>query len=251
MSVNKASHSYIYGIHPILAILTQNPERILNLYIQLGRQDQRIQEIIQIAQQHGIAIHQQASAKLIALTNSQHTQGVVAQCRKVREYTETDLEHLLETRHKAPFLLILDEVQDPHNLGACLRSANAAGVDAVIAPKHHAAQLTPTVSKIASGAAEVTPFISVTNLARTMRALKEKGIWLLGASADASKSIYQADLSGSIALVMGAEGKGLRRLTQEQCDDLLSIPMAGTVASLNVSVAAGICLFEAVRQRLS
>ncbi len=242
---------YLYGIHSVSAALTQNPERILNLYIQAGRHDQRLQSLIQLAQQQGIAVHEQAAAKLAALALDGHTQGVVAQCRKARDYTEQDLDALLAGCSAPPFLLILDEVQDPHNLGACLRTANAAGIHAVIAPKDHAARITPTVCKIASGAAETTPFIPVTNLARTLRKLKEQGVWFIGTSADAPQTIYQTEMTGAIGIIMGAEGKGLRRLTAEACDYLANIPMAGSVASLNVSVAAGICLFEAVRQRLA
>ena len=148
-----------------------------------------------------------------------------------------------------PFLLILDGVTDPHNLGACLRNADAAGIDAVIVPKDNAASITAAVSKVACGAAEVMPLFQVTNLARTMKQLQQKGIWLFGAAGEANCGLYEADLKGPMALVMGAEGQGLRRLTREQCDTLISIPMTGYVSSLNVSVATGICLFEAVRQR--
>jgi 23S rRNA (guanosine2251-2'-O)-methyltransferase len=161
------------------------------------------------------------------------------------------LYHLLDHLDEAPFLLVLDGVTDPHNLGACLRSADAAGVHAVIAPKDNAAGLNPTVRKVACGAAESVPFIPVTNLARTLTQLQERGLWLRGAAGEAKATVYQSDLTGPLVLVMGAEGSGLRRLTRETCDELIKIPMAGSVSSLNVSVATGVCLFEAVRQRNS
>ena len=176
-------------------------------------------------------------------------QGVVARCRAVTVWQEDDLDQLLDGLSVPPLLLVLDGVQDPHNLGACLRSADAAGVHAVIAPRDRAVGLTPVVRKVASGAAETVPFIQVTNLARTLRTLKDKGLWTVGADAEGDGDVFSADLRGPTVLVMGAEGQGMRRLTREHCDLLVRIPMQGTVESLNVSVATGICLFEAVRQR--
>jgi len=177
---------------------------------------------------------------------------VVAEYYKAKDYSENDLYDLLDeldNERIQPFLLVLDGVTDPHNLGACLRTADAAGVHAVIAPKDNAASINPTVRKVASGAAEAVPFIAVTNLARTLDSLKERGIWLTGTSDKAQQTLYQADLKGAMALVMGAEGTGIRRLTEERCDFLVSIPMCGQVSSLNVSVATGVCLYEALRQR--
>ena len=174
---------------------------------------------------------------------------MVAEYQRMQEYNENDLYDLLDQLEDTPFLLVLDGVTDPHNLGACLRTADAAGIQAVIAPKDNAAGLTPTARKVASGAAETVPFIPVTNLARTLDNLKERGIWLTGTSDKASQNLYQADLKGPMALVMGAEGAGIRRLTEERCDFLVSIPMQGQVSSLNVSVATGVCLYEALRQR--
>lgn len=243
------SEEYIFGIHPVETLLKKDPQQIILLYIQQGRHDQRIQQLIHVATQQSIAIQEISRRKLDELLPQVNHQGVVARCLKMDSYTESDIADILDSLSVPPFLLILDGVQDPHNLGACLRTANAAGVHLVIAPKDDAVGITPIVRKVACGAAETTPFIQVTNLARTLDELKERGIWLFGAVGDAKVSLYSADLTGSIALVLGAEGRGLRRLTKELCDHLIAIPMLGTVESLNVSVATGICLFEALRQR--
>lgn len=238
-----------FGLHTITALLQQAPERIKQLYILQGREDRRIQTIVEEAKAQHIKVQALSRRELDDLVpNGQH-QGVIAQCIKTVNYVEHDIPALLDALEEPPFILILDGVQDPHNLGACLRSANAAGVHMVIAPSDHSAGLTPAVRKVASGAAEITPFIQVTNLARTLRELKERGIWLYGTAAENSTSLYQTDLRGAIGIILGAEGKGLRRLTREHCDYLVAIPMQGTVSSLNVSVATGICLFEALRQR--
>jgi 23S rRNA (guanosine2251-2'-O)-methyltransferase len=183
------------------------------------------------------------------LTQHGNHQGVLAYTKQLKTFGEADLKHLLVNLTEPPFLLVLDGVQDPHNLGACFRSADAAGVHAIIAPKDKAVGITPVVSKVASGAAETVPFIQVTNLARTLEQLKELGVWIYGAAGEAEKTLYQTDLRGPIAIVLGAEGEGLRRLTRERCDLLVKIPMQGSVSSLNVSVATGVFLFEAVRQR--
>lgn len=175
-------------------------------------------------------------------------QGIIARVREGRQYQENDLPALLESVD-TPFLLVLDGVTDPHNLGACLRSADAAGVHAVIVPRDRSAQLNATAKKVACGAAENVPLIRVTNLARTLRLLQEMNVWIVGTAGEADHTLFQSKMTGPMALVMGAEGEGMRRLTREHCDELISIPMAGTVSSLNVSVATGICLFEAVRQR--
>jgi 23S rRNA (guanosine2251-2'-O)-methyltransferase len=214
-----------------------------------GRQDQRVQKVLQLAGQNGIAVEQVTRKKLDSLAGEGNHQGIVARCRPGRAHDENFLYDLLDGLSEPPFILVLDGVTDPHNLGACLRSADAAGVHAVIAPKDNAAGLNPTARKVACGAAESVPFIPVTNLARTLAQLQERGLWLRGAAGEAKATVYQADLTGPLVLVMGAEGTGLRRLTRETCDQLINIPMAGSVSSLNVSVATGVCLFEAVRQR--
>lgn len=238
----------VFGIHTVTSLIQTNPDNIIELYILRGRDDPRMRTIIQKAQMQQIAWQEVSRKKLDELSSGQH-QGIIARCRKAVDWVEEDIEKILAQLTAPPFLLILDEVQDPHNLGACLRTANAAGIHMVLAPKDNSVGLTPVVKKVASGAAGVTPFIQVTNLARTLKWLKEQGIWLYGTSGEAETSLYQTDLRGPIALVLGSEGEGLRRLTQELCDYLISIPMFGTVESLNVSVATGICLFEAVRQR--
>jgi 23S rRNA (guanosine2251-2'-O)-methyltransferase len=246
MSANK---QFICGIHAVAALLSEQPERVLRLCIAKGRMDKKMDGILSAAKQANIAIEYADTKTLDRLASDMNHQGVIAFCTKPRTYDEHDLKALLETLEQPAFLLVLDGVQDPHNLGACFRSADAAGVHAIIAPKDKSASITPIVSKVASGAAEVVPFIQVTNLARTLTMLKEMGIWIYGAAGEATQSLYQAKLQGPIAIVMGAEGEGLRRLTRETCDFLLKIPMRGSVSSLNVSVAAGVFLFEAVRQR--
>lgn len=240
---------YLFGIHPIEALLKKQPSRISQLMILKERCDPKIQMLIDLAKPHEIEIQWLPRYVLDQKVNNENHQGIIAVCQKARIYSEHDLEKILIGLAEPAFLLILDGVQDPHNLGACLRSADAAGVHAVIAPKDKSVGLTPTVSKVASGAAETVPFVQVTNLARTMRFLKENHIWIFGAVADTEKTLYDADYTVPLALVLGAEGAGIRRLTREHCDLLLNIPMSGSVSSLNVSVATGIFLFEAVRQR--
>jgi len=237
---------FVFGIHAVAALLTRSPERIAALQVLEGRADQLMQQVLADAERNGISVERVARAELDKL-EVRH-QGVVAQLTHQVEYQEADIETIVR-RSANPLLLILDGVTDPHNLGACLRSADAAGVDAVIAPRDRATGLTPVVRKVASGAAEAIPFIQVTNLARTLKTLQEMGVWIVGAAGEADTIIYEQDLSGPIALAMGAEGSGLRRLTREYCDFLVKLPMAGSVSSLNVSVATGICLFEVVRQR--
>jgi len=241
--------NFIYGIHAIEAALKKSSHNILQIFLQQGRKDKRTQKILQLAKKYNIPVSFVEARKLQNLVGDANHQGVAAQIKVVSSTRENDLDEILKSLKEPAFLLILDGVQDPHNLGACLRSAEAAGVHAVIAPKDRAVGLTPTVYKVASGAAETMPFIQVTNLARTMRKLQDQGVWLMGADERGEESLFKADLSGSVAVVMGAEGKGLRRLTREHCDQLLHIPMAGSVASLNISVATGIFLFEVVRQR--
>ncbi|MEI8594067.1 23S rRNA (guanosine(2251)-2'-O)-methyltransferase RlmB [Photobacterium sp. SP02] len=238
----------IFGIHAVSAVLGSDPARFIEVFVLKGRQDERVLPLLNELQRLGVTIQQTGRKALDDKADGGSHQGIVARVKPGKQYNEQDLDDLLEGKDN-PLLLILDGVTDPHNLGACLRNADAAGVVAIIVPKDRAAQLNATASKVACGAAEVVPLIRVTNLARTMRALQDKGIWIVGTAGEATHDLYQSKLTGPLAIVMGAEGEGMRRLTRETCDDLIKIPMAGTVSSLNVSVATGICLFEAVRQR--
>lgn len=244
----------LVGLHAVESAVRQRPQQIRQLLLQQQRQDQRYQALLALAREQRVAVtlleHRAFHRKLadLGLTEQRH-QGVIALLQAIDPVSEADLFTLI-AQSERPLLLILEGVTDPHNLGACLRTADAAGVLAVIIPKHRAAGLTATVAKVASGAAESVPLVSVTNLARTLRALQEAGIWLVGTTGEATDSLYDADLRGPVALIMGAEDRGIRRLTREHCDQLVQLPMQGQVSSLNVSVAAGVCLFEAVRQRL-
>ncbi len=242
------SEELITGIHAVLAALTRSPERVQALWVSRERRDRRLGEILAAARDAGIKVHQVPRATLDRMAGERH-QGVAARVQETTVRRAEDLGEFLDTLAGAPLLLVLDGVQDPHNLGACLRSAEAAGAHAVIVPRDNSAPLSPVARRAAAGAAESVPFFQVTNLARCLDDLKQRGIWLVGATQDAETELYRADLKGPLALVLGGEGKGLRRLTREHCDVLVGIPMAGAVASLNVSVATGICLFEAVRQR--
>jgi len=248
---------YIFGIHAVDGLLRRNPKSVQRLWVQLGREDKRITALLELAQNQGVPVARQSRKDLDSMVDGRH-QGAVAEvlpepgrheADSGNQWGEKALMAHLDALDEPALLLVLDGVTDPHNLGACLRSADAAGVNAVIVPKDKSADLGPTVRKVACGAAEVVPFVRVTNLSRTLAALKERGIWIYGAAGEAEKTIYDNDLRGSMALVMGAEGPGLRRLTREHCDFLVNLPMAGLVSSLNVSVATGICLFEIVRQR--
>jgi 23S rRNA (guanosine2251-2'-O)-methyltransferase len=243
-----AQLEHIFGLHSVQALLKSAPQRVQQVIVLRGRHDQRVQKVLAAAQKQQITVRQLDRKELDKLTDGNH-QGVIALATPGELHDEKFLYSLLEKLEETPFVLVLDGVTDPHNLGACLRSAEAAGVHAVVAPKDNSASLNATARKVACGAAEVLPYIGVTNLARTLKQLQERGLWLIGAAGEAEQSVYQADLKGPMALVMGAEGKGLRRLTRETCDSLINIPMAGEVSSLNVSVATGVCLFEAVRQR--
>lgn len=245
-----ASDEYVFGLHAVRSLLRGGAAGVRALWVQAGRQDERLGELIERAGELGIAVETRPRRELDDLVQGRH-QGVVAQVAQQALRGEKALDEFLDGLGHIPFLLVLDGIQDPHNLGACLRSADAAGVDAVILPKDKSTGITPTVRKVACGAAETLPLFAVTNLARALKGLRERGIWLYGAAGEANKTLYEIDLTGAVALVMGNEGKGLRRLTREQCDDLLAIPMAGQVESLNVSVATGVCLFEARRQRLA
>jgi len=244
----------VFGIHAVEALIQKEAETIVSIHLQQGREGQRLAKLISLMEQKKILFDYVPRKKLDTLVSGRH-QGIVALVSAVNEKDEGDLEDVLQALSSqspsiAPFLLILDSVTDPHNLGACLRSADAAGVHAVIVPKDKSAPLNAVAKKVACGAAEHVPLIRVTNLARTMKWLQNYGIWISGAAGEAEQTIYQSDLKGSMALAMGAEGSGLRRLTREHCDQLTKIPMSGSVSSLNVSVATGICLFEAQRQRL-
>lgn len=240
----------VFGIHAVEVLIKRNSETIDCVYIQQDRRDQRLHKLVKLAQTHQVKFKQKSKDELDELTDQRH-QGIIAVCGslKQKQYHEKHIPDILNQLEKPAFILILDGVTDPHNLGACLRSADAAGVDMVIAPKDNAASLNATVRKVACGAAESVPFIAVTNLARTIKSLQDAGVWIYGTAGEAEKDIYNTDLSGSIAIVMGAEGDGMRRLTKETCDHLIKIPMAGEVSSLNVSVATGVTLFEVVRQR--
>jgi 23S rRNA (guanosine2251-2'-O)-methyltransferase len=242
--------SIVFGLHAVRALLQQRPERAALLLLQKGRDDARATELQHLAQQAGVRMEWRDSRELDRLAGSERHQGACLQIRPMGALGEGALDELLDRASSPPLLLVLDGVQDPHNLGACLRTADAAGASAVIVPRDRAAGLTPTVRKVASGAAETMPLIQVVNLARTLRWLKEREVWLVGADDQATQSLFATSLTGPLALVLGAEGAGLRRLTRENCDLLVSIPMAGAVESLNVSVAAGVLLFEAARQRM-
>jgi len=240
----------IFGIHAVTHLLQRSPERVREVFVLQNRDDEKLQKIVTLSRKNAINVQAVKKNFLEEKATGNH-QGVLARAKPVQAKGEQDLFAMLDAQDEPAFLLILDTITDPHNLGACLRSCDAAGVHGVIAPKDKAVGLTATVSKVACGAAESVPFYQVTNLARTMKELQERGIWLYGTAGEASESVYKTDLRGPIAIVMGAEGKGLRRLTREACDHLIYIPMAGEVSSLNVSVATGVCLFEAVRQRQS
>ncbi|UTZ42428.1 23S rRNA (guanosine(2251)-2'-O)-methyltransferase RlmB [Vibrio campbellii] len=244
------SNEFIYGIHAVKAVLEREPERFIEAYVLKGRQDDRLMPILNDLQVCGVSIQQMTRRTLDDKANGANHQGIIARVKAAKQLNENDIDGIL-AQHESPLLLVLDGVTDPHNLGACLRNADAAGAAAIIVPKDRSAPMNATVSKVACGAAEVVPLIRVTNLARTMRTLQEQGIWFVGTAGEATHDIYQAKLTGPLAIVMGAEGDGMRRLTRETCDDLIKIPMAGSVSSLNVSVASGICLFEAVRQRIA
>jgi len=245
-----AQQELIYGLHAMTAVIDLEPERIIELFVLKGRDDERLTHILDEARRHGIGIQFCQRKTLDDKCNGEQHQGVVARAKPGKILDEHDLDSILKTQ-AAPFILVLDGVTDPHNLGACLRTADAAGVHAVVVPKDKSATLSPIVRKVACGAAEVIPLIQVTNLSRTMKVMQNSGVWIVGTAGEAEQSIFGSKLTGPTALVMGAEGKGMRRLTRENCDELIKLPMAGSVSSLNVSVATGVCLYEIVRQRSS
>lgn len=243
-----SSPKVLFGFHAVGVRLRTAPQSILELYVEGTRRDARMRQFLQKAQEAGLRPIEADALRLSRLAGSGGHQGVVARVEALP--VTHSLDDLLDGLSVPPLLLVLDGVTDPHNLGACLRVADGAGAHAVIAPKDHAVGINATVAKVASGAAETVPYFMVTNLARTLGELKERNIWCLGLSDEATQTLYQSDLKAPTALVLGAEGAGLRQLTRKTCDALVSIPMLGAVESLNVSVASGICLYEAVRQRL-
>lgn len=237
----------VFGFHAVIVRLRADPKSVLEIFVDETRNDARGKDLISIAERSGVRVMRVPTKRLDGFYGGGRHQGVVARV-EVKSMAD-NLDDVLDQVEK-PLLLVLDGVTDPHNLGACLRVANAAGAHAVIAPRDRAAGITPAVSKVASGAAEATPYLMVTNLARTLAELKERNIWIVGADERAELTLYAADLPESIAWVLGAEGEGMRRLTRESCDLLVRIPMRGDVESLNVSVSAGVCLFESIRRRL-
>ena len=237
----------IYGFHAVSAKLRHAPESVLEIYLSGDRKDTRVKKFIAQAEAAGVRILQSEGDKLDGMVGTRRHQGVVAKVDATRR--EIKLADVLDSLDENALILVLDGVQDPHNLGACLRVADAAGAHAVVAPKDRAVGLNATAIKVASGAADTVPYITVTNLARALREMQDAGVWVVGAAGEADKSIYDIDQKVPVAWVLGAEGDGLRRLTRDTCDALARIPMHGSVESLNVSVASGICLFEARRQR--
>ena len=242
-----SSPKVLFGFHAVGVRLKTAPRSIIEIYFEPTRRDARMRQFIEKAQEAGVRLIEADGMRLAKLAGSHGHQGVAA---RVEPLAQThSLDDLLDTIEGPPLLLVLDGVTDPHNLGACLRVADGAGAHAVIAPKDHAVGINATVAKVASGASETVPYFMVTNLARTLNELKERSIWCIGTSDGTSKTIYQADLKTPVALIMGAEGEGMRQLTRKTCDELVGIPMRGAVESLNVSVASGVCLYEALRQR--
>jgi 23S rRNA (guanosine2251-2'-O)-methyltransferase len=253
-----SSPKVLFGFHAVGVRLKTAPQSIVEIYLDPGRRDARMRQFVDKVAESGVRMIEADGVRLAKLAGSHGHQGVAARVQEIKQVHSLDelLENLeafnaalpIEQRTQ-PLILVLDGVTDPHNLGACLRVADGAGAHCVIAPKDHAAGINATVAKVASGAAETVPYFMVTNLARTLGELKERNIWVIGTSDQASQNLYQADLKGPVALVLGAEGDGMRQLTAKTCDQLVSIPMRGAVESLNVSVASGVCLYEALRQR--
>jgi 23S rRNA (guanosine2251-2'-O)-methyltransferase len=253
-----SSPKVLFGFHAVGVRLKTAPQSIVEIYYEPTRRDARMRQFLEKVAEHGVRLIEADGLRLAKLAGSHGHQGVAARVQEIKQVHSLDelLENLeasnaelLPDQRIQPLILVLDGVTDPHNLGACLRVADGAGVHAVIAPKDNAAGINATVAKVASGAAETVPYFMVTNLARTLNELKERNIWVIGTSDQATKTLYQTDFTGAVALVLGAEGDGMRQLTAKTCDQLVSIPMLGAVESLNVSVASGICLYEAVRQR--
>jgi len=237
----------LFGFHAITVRLKTAPASVQEILFDATRKDQRMRGFLEKAEAAGARLVESDDDRLLKLSGTHRHQGVVARVKPVAQHHSLD--DVLDEVEGPPLVLVLDGVTDPHNLGACLRVADGAGVHAVVAPKDHAVGLNATVAKVASGAAETVPYLMVTNLARTLNELKERDIWVIGTSDQAEKTLYDLDLTGPVALVLGAEGQGMRQLTAKTCDELVRIPMQGAVESLNVSVAAGVCLYEALRQR--
>jgi 23S rRNA (guanosine2251-2'-O)-methyltransferase len=241
------SSRVLFGFHAVTVRLKAAPESISEIHVDAGRRDQRMRQFVERAAQAGARILESDDERLRRLCGTHRHQGVVARVNPIAR--AKSLDDTLDAVKGAVLVLVLDGITDPHNLGACLRVADGAGVHAVIAPRDHAVGVNATVAKVASGAAETVPYFMVTNLARTLNELKERDIRVVGTAGDAPKSLYQTDMRGPLALVLGAEGAGMRQLTARTCDEVVRLPMLGAVESLNVSVASGICLYEAVRQR--
>lgn len=237
----------LFGFHAVGVRIKTSPASVIEVYFDPTRRDARMRQFLERAKEAGVRLIEADGLRLSKLAGSHGHQGVAARVEPVAQ--ARSLDDLLDQIQEPPLLLVLDGITDPHNLGACLRVADGAGAHAVIAPKDHAAGINATVAKVASGAAETMPYFMVTNLARTLQELQERNIWCVGTSDDADKTIYQVDLKAPVALVLGAEGQGMRQLTRKRCDELVQIPMRGAVESLNVSVASGVCLYEALRQR--
>ena len=245
------AHKVLFGFHAVTVRLKTAPQSVVDVHVDATRRDARMRQFVERARAAGAKLVDSDDERLTQLAGGPRHQGVVARVNAIEQ--ARTLDEVLEDAHDAgrgpALLLVLDGVTDPHNLGACLRVADGAGAHAVVAPKDHAVGLNATVAKVASGAAETVPYLMVTNLARTLNELKQQDVRIIGTSDDAERTLYQADLSGPVALVLGAEGAGMRQLTRKTCDELVRIPMQGAVESLNVSVAAGVCLYEARRQR--
>ena len=246
-----SSPKVLFGFHAVGVRMKTAPQSIIEVYYEATRRDARMRQFLDRAKSAGVRLIEADGERLAKLAGGHGHQGVAARVEAVAQVHSLDelLEQLEADGISKPLLLVLDGVTDPHNLGACLRVADGAGAHAVIAPKDHAVGVNATVAKVASGAAETVPYFMVTNLARTLNELKERDIWIIGTSDDAPKTLYEVDLTGPTALVLGAEGDGMRQLTRKTCDELIGIPMMGAVSSLNVSVASGVCLYEALRQR--
>ena len=246
-----SSPKVLFGFHAVGVRLKMAPQSIIEIHFEPTRRDARMRQFIDRVKEAGVRLIESDGLRIAKLAGSHGHQGVAARVQAIEQVHSLDelLENLEASGTAQPLILVLDGITDPHNLGACLRVADGAGAHAVIAPKDHAAGINATVAKVASGAAETMPYFMVTNLARTLNELKERNIWIIGTSDDADKTIYEVDLKGPVALVLGAEGAGMRQLARKTCDELVSIPMQGAVESLNVSVASGVCLYEALRQR--
>jgi 23S rRNA (guanosine2251-2'-O)-methyltransferase len=242
-----SSPKVLFGFHAVGVRIKTAPQSVVEVYFEPTRRDARMRQFLDRAKERGVRLIESDGPRLDKLCGSHGHQGIVAKVEVIPQVHSLD--DLLDGVEGPPLLLVLDGITDPHNLGACLRVADGAGAHAVIAPKDHAAGINATVAKVASGAAETMPYFMVTNLARTLGELKERSIWCIGTSDDAPRTLYQADLQVPTALILGAEGQGMRQLTRKNCDELISIPMRGGVESLNVSVASGVCLYEALRQR--